>query len=558
MHKIKFIIVVILLGSSFYLTAQNTVGLLSYDPVKAFDGYNLIYPHNQPHVYLLNNCGEVVHTWEDDANFRPANTAYLDANGLLYKSKRPANVTSDAIWAGGGGAILEIRNWDNDLIWSFEMNDSINRLHHDFAITGDGTIIALAWELKNIDECIQAGRDTSTLAQAKLWPDWIFEIDPNTDEIIWEWHAWDHLVQDFDASKSNFGIIADHPELIDINYGRPDGHPDWMHSNSIDYNDSLNQILLSVPYFDEIWIIDKTTTTAQAAGHNGGLSNRGGDLMFRWGNPITFQQGDSSDQKLFFQHDAHWVDDFLEDFQPQYGKIALYNNRIGNDYSVANILNPSWDMYSWAYDYIDNAYLPNNFDLTIQHPDSTKLWSTGLSSVQVLPNGNTLLTAGRFGYSVELTPNNEIVWEYKTPLIGGTPATQGDILSINNNLTFRMKRYPSDFEAFDGKDLSQKGWIEINPDSTFCNNITSTIDPMVESNFKIYPNPATDFLTIEWDGMMHIQMEVIDMIGQKIGSFEGSSGRKYIDSSSWVEGVYFISFVVENQRYSRKVLILKD
>ena len=55
--------------------AQNTVGLLSYDPDKAFDGYNLMFPHNQPNVYLLDNCGEIVHVWEDSADFRPVNLA---------------------------------------------------------------------------------------------------------------------------------------------------------------------------------------------------------------------------------------------------------------------------------------------------------------------------------------------------------------------------------------------------------------------------------------------------------------------------------------------------
>ncbi|MCB0598325.1 MAG: hypothetical protein KDD28_29900, partial [Phaeodactylibacter sp.] len=49
----------------------HTVGLLSYNPSKAYDGYNLIYPHNQPNVYLLDNCGEVVHVWEDEPQWRP-------------------------------------------------------------------------------------------------------------------------------------------------------------------------------------------------------------------------------------------------------------------------------------------------------------------------------------------------------------------------------------------------------------------------------------------------------------------------------------------------------
>ena len=399
------------------------------------------------------------------------------------------------------------------------------------------------------------------MAQGVLWPDWVFEIDPDTDNIVWEWHAWDHLVQDFDDTKDNFGVIADEPNKIDVNYGRPDGHPDWMHGNALDYSEELDQVMLSIPYFDEIWVIDHSTTTAQAAGSFGGLSNKGGDLIFRWGNAITYQNGTADDQKLFFQHDAHWIDDHITpmDLNPHYGKVAVYNNRVQADVSVANILRPGYDMYSFSYDFNigANTFAPLDFDLTIQHPDPTKLWSTGLSSIQVLPNGNFLLTAGRFGYSVELTPDNQIVWEYKTPLLGGNPVPQGDSLAINNNLTFRMDRYPLDFEAFDGKDLSSKGWIEINPDSTFCDMLTSLNDPMNEANFKVFPNPASNFLTVEWDGVSNIQLEVFDMVGQKINTYQGIGGRKFIDTSAWSNGVYLVSFVMDNARYSRKVLIAK-
>jgi len=111
--------------------AQNTVGLLSYVPWKSYDGYNLFYPHNQPNVYLINNCGEIVHVWEDDPTFRPGNTAYLLPDGRLVKTKRPAAVAQDPIWAGGGGATIEIRDWDNNLEWSFTLNDENARLHHD-------------------------------------------------------------------------------------------------------------------------------------------------------------------------------------------------------------------------------------------------------------------------------------------------------------------------------------------------------------------------------------------------------------------------------------------
>ena len=31
-------------------------------------------------------------------------------------------------------------------------------------------------------------------------------------EVVWEWHLWDHLIQDHDAARSNFGDVA----VVDI------------------------------------------------------------------------------------------------------------------------------------------------------------------------------------------------------------------------------------------------------------------------------------------------------------------------------------------------------
>jgi len=555
MKRLAFFIIICFFTAN--LISQNTVGLLSYKSYLSFEGYNLIYPHNQPNVYLLDNCGEVVHSWVDEANFRPGNTAYLTEEGLLYKTKRDASVAGDAIWAGGGGAILEIRDWDNNLIWNYELNDSIYRLHHDFAVTEEGNIIALAWELKNLEESIEAGKDTSTLAADEIWPDWIFEIDPNTSDIVWEWHAWDHLIQDFDDSKSNFGIVSENPGRIDINYYREDGHPDWMHANALDYNEELDQIMLSVPYFNELWIIDHTTSTEEAASNFGGFGNVGGDLMYRWGSPKAYQNGDESDQQLFFQHDTHWIDDHLSPAHPLYGKIAVFNNRVGTDYSTANILTPPWDMYEWKYTKENNVFGPEGFDRVIQHPvDSTQLFSSGLSSLQVLPNDNILITSGRFGYSFEVTPDNEIVWEYKTPLIGGAFATQGDSLSVNNNLTFRMDRYPIDFAAFDGKDLSPKGWLELEPNDEFCAALTNTEEQLDDKAFNIYPNPADQSLAIRWMGLNKANIEIFDLKGQQIEQIKNISGSKiYLGTSDWQNGIYFVTIKTEDAYYTRRLII---
>lgn len=523
-----------------FSNAQNTVGLLSYQPSKTFNGYNLIFPHNQPTVYLLDNCGEIVHQWEDDNNFRPGNTAYILPDGNLVKAKRDATVTDDEIWAGGGGEFVEIRDWSNNLLWTYELNDSLARLHHDIAPMPNGNILMIVWEVKTEAEAIAAGRDPLKLAQAKLWPDYIIEVDPLTDQIVWEWHVWDHLVQDFDADKANFGVVEDNPELVDINWDTSDGHPDWMHSNALDYNPELDQILLSVPTFNEIWIIDHSTTTSEAAGHTGGLSGKGGDLLYRWGNPATYRSGTADDQTLFYPHDVHWINEFVDFSFPHYGKIAVFNNRVGADFSTANVFNPPWDMYSWNYTLDDEIYGPEDFDITITHPNPTELYSTGLSSIQLLPNGNRLILSGRFGYAFEITQDNEIVWEYVVPLINGNPAAQGDILEMNNNLTFRLKRYPDDFSAFDGKDLSQKGWIENEPDSAFCDLILPVDEVFKNYHLKSYPNPAKDYIVIEWESGMYSDFEVFNLLGQKISGFRASGGRKFLDVTGWINGVYFI------------------
>ena len=95
-----------------------------------------------------------------------------------------------------------------------------------------------------------------------------------------------------------------------------------MHCNSISYNPMLDEILISSRSMSEIYIIDHSTSTQQASSHSGGNHNKGGDIVYRWGNPQVYNQGSLIDKKLFGQHDAHWIPN---DF-PDGGKIMIFNN----------------------------------------------------------------------------------------------------------------------------------------------------------------------------------------------------------------------------------------
>src|SRR5690349_3966705 len=183
--------------------------------------------------------------------------------------------------------------------------------------------------------------------------DCVLKIKPTgktTGEIVRRWHAWDHLIQNHDPAKANYGKIGEHPELIDVNltearFGTLPLHPidrlvgpirdlkeaprrrgdfsrDWTHVNSVAYHPQLDQIILSVRAFSEIWIIDHGTTTAEAAAHEGGRYGKGGDLLYRWGNPAAYGAGTKADQRLFKQHDAHWIPPTY----PGAGHILLFNN----------------------------------------------------------------------------------------------------------------------------------------------------------------------------------------------------------------------------------------
>lgn len=533
--------------------AQHTVGLLSYNPDKAYEGYNLFFPDNQEKVYLLNNCGEIVNVWEDAVGFRPGSAVYLQDNGDLIKCKRHVFSNMDPIWAGGGGAIVEILDWDNNLLWSFEQNDALHRLHHDIAPMPNGNILMISWENKSSLEASLAGRDTTALVQGQLWPDYILEINPSNNEIVWEWHTWDHLVQDFNSEKENFGIVANHPELIDVNWLASEGDRDWMHTNAIDYNEVLDQIVISVPTFNEIWIIDHSTTTEEAAGHSGGLAGRGGDLLYRWGNSAAYSAGTIEDQKLFFQHDIHWINGFVDASNPHYGKMAVFNNRVSTEYSTANIFAPEFDESTWSYPMENDVWGPADFDVNYSHPQPSALFSRVVSSTQLLPNNNMLICSGKPGYIFELTPQNEIVWEYKNPFSNGTPITQGEV-SNSNNLIFRFNRYPENFAGFEGRMLEPIGYIELNPDTIFCELLLPLSEVISPVKLKMYPNPATHEINFEQDTPATSIIEIFDFTGKKKLTFKLNGSTKKVDTSNYPPGLYFVHI---NQQKSLKFVVNK-
>lgn len=539
------------------VNAQNTVGLISAQDGEYAEGYNLIFPHNQEKVLLLDNKGELIHYWDDNNDWRPGNSAYLLSNGNLVKCKRPNSFQEDAIWAGGGGAVVEVVDWEGNSLNSFELNNNNGRLHHDIAPMPDGNILMVAWERIDSLTAANSGRDPQIITQGEVWSEMILEWNPESDEVVWEWHAWDHLVQDKFSDRDNYGNVNSNWRKIDANYDEQNGHPDWLHINAIDYNPVLDQIVVSVPSFNELWVIDHSTTTAEAATSLGGDTNVGGDLVYRWGNPATY--GATGEQQLFFQHDVHWVNDDAVIGDADYGQMLIFNNRLPNETSVGllvNTVNPETGDYLTKADALSNAVVK-----TYVHPDNSSLaYSTGLSSIQRLPNNNTLLLSGRYGYAYELNNDGGIVWEYRIPLKGGKPSAQGTVLSINNNINFRLQRYPVDYPAFEGKDLSSFGLLE---EMVFNDEDDEVITSIQKENLRngllVYPNPTFDSVIIETPYLFQntpFALDLYSVDGQKVFTkeFSGTEERIVLSGNDLKNGLNLLTFKNRENRIVVKVI----
>ena len=300
---------------SFQSFSQATVGTIQNDP-ESLQGYTFFSPFSGTKAYLVDNCGYLINEW--DRGTFPGLAAYFLETGHVFRTYKvsPQGPFTSASNAGG----IELVDWENNSVWSYEINTPTWLSHHDAVQMPNGNILMLTWELVFEDELIELGRDPNEISvEGFMWSEKIIEIKPVQPDgavIVWEWNIKDHYIQDFDSEKLNYGVVSEHPELFNINLSEinsPNSNSDrdWNHFNSIDYNSDLDQILISVRNSDEIWILDHSTTTAEAASHSGGIYGKGGDILYRWGNASAYNRAPVSDQKLFGQHGVHWIKEGL-------------------------------------------------------------------------------------------------------------------------------------------------------------------------------------------------------------------------------------------------------
>jgi len=547
MKKIFLLIVFTFFGKAL----SQTVGLTRHDAGTLDDGYVLFAPNNANTTYLIDRCGRQVKTW--NSTYKPGQSVYILADGTLLHTGLTVNNNFNA---GGKGGVIEKIDWNGNVTWSYTISDATKCQHHDAKMLPNGNVLVVAWEKKTNTEAIAAGRNPS-LVPTTLWSEQILEIQPvgtNGGNVVWEWHLWNHLVQDYDATKSNYNNVSANPQLMNLNYNASATINDWVHINSIDYNPTLDQIVVSTHNFNEIWIIDHSTTTAQAASHSGGNSGKGGDLLYRWGNPLTYNIGTTT--QLFGQHNARWIESGL----PFENQIMIFNNgagRPGGNYSTVEIINPPVNGYNYL---ATLPYLPSTTSWNYNYSNPNAFYAMNISGAQQLSNGNVLLCNGPSGIFTEVNNSGTTLWRYVNPVGNTGIAAQGT--TPTQNTVFRCNYYPNNYSGFAGHILTAGNTIEnSNTVSASCSLTLATVENNLFEAIKIYPNPAKDYITISWDNeeINNVSISLLNNLGQivKTSKILQGSTLSIIETDTICNGIYFLKVTDGKHDKTVKVIINK-
>jgi len=476
---------------------------------QAYDGLTLVNTMGSNSMKLIDNSGATVKSW--NCNTGVAYVPYLMPDSTIW---RPGVYSGATMRGAAYGGLMQHISWNGTVLESFTWSNSYHQQHHDIHPMDNGHVLVVSWDRKTAAQAQALGRQNIT---SDIWPDEVVEWDPEGDSVCWQWHFWDHLIQDVDPQKPNYGVVKEHPELLDINLGSVQGG-DWMHCNTVDYNEVRDEIVLTSHNLHELYVIDHSTTTEQAAGHTGGRHGKGGDFLYRWGNPQNYDRGTSSDRVFYVVHGTNWIEPGLQGA----GNLLTLNNgdRSGTsgDSSVATEITPPLDSNDLYYIHPDSAFGPRA--TTWQYTNGRSFYAQHLGGAYRLPNGNTMVTLGTASRLVEISYDKQVVWQYNT----------GQQLG-------RALKYPRDFTG-----VGEKCEVRL-------------------PNVEVSPNPFSRSATIRYrlSSAGRVELVVHDAAGRLVARLAdgeqpaGAHATSFTPGPGLPNGVYFARLSVALDSGSRAV-----
>ena len=566
-----------------------------WDASRAYSGYTLFGSGGTS--YLIDMEGHVIHSWKIGTNPRfTEGGTILDATG--------GNPSNSNTW--------KELDWSGNTVWQYTEARSTYHAHHDFEKIynpklGDSSFIYIANKDLTSQQCLSAGCDpVNSYTGAQL--DAIVEVNMK-GTVIWEWCFFDHVVQDIDASKSTYGVIKDTPGRINLNLRGNPVKSDWLHCNSLDYNQDLDLIVINSVH-GEFYVIDhgNTFTKGDPTGAIALAASVKGDFLYRFGDPAKYNQGDppsvldnwekatSGHKQIGGAHDIQWIKTGLSgagnflvfnnaenlfELTPQsyIFEINPYLNSAGTN--TGKFVNPPTAGYN-IVNSPDANLMKEKKNISKQvvwrysSKNNTSFYSTIGSSAQRLPNGNTFICSMNDGHFFEISPSDtSVVWEYINPV------TRDGIkkIKVDNyptyNAAFRAYRYTKDHPALKGRDLTAgKTLTGFDPDYYVAKDVASVknIEAYSESVNILnqnYPNPFTSSTTIEFElqNNSRISLIIYDYSGSQVKTlinsnypagkysltWDGTNGNSMMVS----RGIYFYILSADNQRISKKMIYLR-
>lgn len=341
--------------------------------------------------YLLNKQGHRVYEWNFDTNL--GNDLELLPDGRLLGMFK---VFSPEIDFGGGGGTIKILSPNSGVEWQYTYHSENYIAHHDVEMLPNGNLLFISWERVSQSVAQEQGANVAN----DIFPESLIEINPSNNQIVWRWNSFDHIVQNVDTNKPNYGNVGDSPHLIDINYNSDINNGDIMHANGIDYDEEKDIIYLSVNAYSEIWVIDHSTTINEAASNTGGNYNKGGDLLYRFGNPEAY---DNIGNRLFYNN--HFPNLIEKEVPGKDNMLVFVNKDEGVERSAVYELN-----LPETFHLIPNM---NNEPSIVWQFTDTAMYSRIVSGAVRLKNGNTLICDGNYGFW-EITQDGLIAWKYNS------------------------------------------------------------------------------------------------------------------------------------------------
>lgn len=537
-----------------------------------YPGYVLYSVQGSTSTVLMDTSDASYHTWTHASTAKSGYSCYLMPGGILWRS---ISNSGNTLTGGGMTGRVQKVGWDGTVLWDYTYSSSTYCLHHDICPLPNGNILLISYDVKTAADVTAAGSSFS----GTVWSEKVMEVKPTgatTGSVVWEWKLWDHLVQNTDPAKANYqSSIVNHPELMNVNYSMK---KDWVHMNGIDYNPVLDQIALSSHNLNMWFIIDHSTTTAQAASHSGGNAGKGGDLLYRYGNPTSY--GASGSTVLDVTHDAHWIPEFV----PNAGRLVGFNNKgVSASKSAVDQIDVPLNGYNYNIT-LGSAYTPTTY--TARH--ACNGYSSNMSNSVQLPNGNMQVCIATSGLIYEVNAAGTSIWSKTasgtvpqaqrygecyvsyvnstgpaTPVItenAGTLTTgtatayqwylNGKAISGATNKSYT----PSQSGIYLVRVTDEKGCIYSY--SLGFNFVITGLNPSEETvSFDIYPNPSTGLVHIK-DGALsgkRFNIYVTDAAGRIILQ---NKNIYELDLSEYNNGIYTIAIQPENGQPIHKTIVL--